>query len=72
MLIGGMEYIDYSTAASMCGLGRTALQRLVATGQVGSARTGRKRLINRLDLAAWLEGKVSAARKPVGRPRARR
>lgn len=72
MLIQGVEFIDYEQAAAMCGCGRTFLQRLVSTGQVGSARPGRKRLINRRDLAAWLEGKVAQARRPVGKPRARR
>lgn len=72
MLIQGVEYIDYDEAAAMCGCGRTCLQGLVTSGIVGSARPGRKRLINRRDLAAWLEGKVAAARRPVGKPRARR
>lgn len=72
MLIRGESFIDYAAASAMCGLGRTALQRLVTTGQVGSARPGRKRLISQKDLAAWLEGKVAAARRPVGKPRARR
>lgn len=69
MLIQGQEYIDYEQAAAMCGCGRTSLQRLVTTGQVGSARPGRKRMINRRDLAAWMAGRVAHARRPVGRPR---
>lgn len=72
MLIQGQEFITYDEAAAMCGCGRTCLQALVSSGVVGSARPGRRRLINRRDLAAWLEGKVASARKPVGRPRARR
>lgn len=72
MLIQGVEFIDYDEASAMCGCGRTCLQGLVSSGVVGSARPGRKRLINRRDLAAWLEGKVAQARRPAGRPRVRR
>lgn len=70
MIIQGVEYVDYAEAAARCGLGRTSLQKMVMRGIVGSARPGRKTLINARDLAQWLEGKVAAARRPVGRPRA--
>jgi excisionase family DNA binding protein len=42
-------------AAPIAGVGRDAMYRLVAEGRIRSVRLGRKRLVPRQELEAWIQ-----------------
>jgi excisionase family DNA binding protein len=47
-------------AAPIAGVGRDAMYRLVAEGRVRSVRLGRKRLVPRQELEAWIARELEA------------
>jgi excisionase family DNA binding protein len=51
-------------AVPITGLGRDALYRLVADGSIRSIRVGKKRLIPRTELDAWIERELDAQEVP--------
>ncbi|MDP9350273.1 MAG: DUF6462 family protein [Chloroflexota bacterium] len=49
------RWISYAEASEISGLGRTSLWKLVEAGHVPAARVGRRVLIDREGLDAYLE-----------------
>jgi excisionase family DNA binding protein len=47
-------------AAPIAGVGRDQMYRLVAEGRVRSVRLGRKRLVPRQELEAWIQRELEA------------
>jgi excisionase family DNA binding protein len=47
-------------AAPIAGVGRDAMYALVASGRIRSIRLGRKRLIPRQELEAWISRELEA------------
>jgi excisionase family DNA binding protein len=47
-------------AAPIAGVGRDAMYRLVAEGRIRTVRLGRKRLVPRQELEAWIARELEA------------
>lgn len=51
-------------AVPITGMGRDALYRLVAEGRIRTIQVGRKRLIPRTELEAWIERELADEEAP--------
>ncbi len=49
------EWLSYTEAGELVGLGRTTLWKLVGAGEIEAARVGRAVRINRESLAAYMK-----------------
>jgi excisionase family DNA binding protein len=54
------EALSIVEAASICGLGRSTVYKLIGSGQLQSFRIGGRRLIRRADLMSFLEAMTAA------------
>jgi excisionase family DNA binding protein len=51
----GREYLSPDQTAELLGLGRTTTYQLLRDGEVPSFKYGRRRIVARRDIEAWLE-----------------
>jgi len=57
------EYFSPEEMAEWIGIGRTLAYRLLSSRQIPSYKIGRRRIVSRKDVEAWLEQQKSPAQK---------
>ncbi len=57
------EYFSPDEMAEWIGIGRTLAYRLLSSGEIPSYKIGRRRIVSRSDVEAWLEERKSRSGK---------
>jgi excisionase family DNA binding protein len=55
------EYFSPEEMAEWIGIGRTLAYRLLSSGEIPSYKIGRRRIVGRSDVEAWLEKRKSGS-----------
>lgn len=55
------EYFSPDEMAEWIGIGRTLAYRLLSSGEIPSYKIGRRRIVSRSDVEAWLEERKSGS-----------